>query len=167
MKHHIVYKGLMSDAEIFMIDSLGSAIIDTACIRTVCGKKWLENYIDDLTQDQGNQLMQTESPSCRPIRFGDGNLVYSTRNFKLPAKIGLTKCLIETEDVKVDIPLLLSKTSLKKAGTILDIEKDSTVTFKQSIPFEFTSSRHYCVDIRDRDTKTIEEVLTVSENVSS
>ncbi len=39
----------MSDAEIFMTESLGSAIIGTACTRTVCGEKWLEKYIDDLT----------------------------------------------------------------------------------------------------------------------
>ncbi len=69
--------------------------------------------------------------------------MHSTRNVKLPAKIGLTKCLIETEVVKVDIPLLLSKMSLKKAGTILDMEKDSAVMFKQSIPLEFISSGHY------------------------
>lgn len=160
----------MSDAEIFMTESLGSAIIDTACTRTVCGEKWLENYVDGLTQDQVNQLMQTETPSCRPFRFGDGNLVYSTRNVKLPAKIGMTKCHIETEVVKVDIPFLLSKTSLKKAGTILDMEKDSAVMFKQSIPLEFTSSRHYCVNIRDKETtkdQSEEEILTVSENMSS
>ncbi|KAI7800935.1 hypothetical protein IRJ41_015697 [Triplophysa rosa] len=142
-------KASMSDAEIFMTESLGSAIIDTACTRTVCGEKWLENYVDGLTQDQLKQLMQTETPSCRPFRLGDGNLVYATRNVKLPAKIGLTKCQIETEVVKADIPLLLSKTSLKKAGTILDMEKDSAVMFKQSIPLELTSSGHYCVDIRD------------------
>lgn len=91
------------------------------------------------------------------------------KKVKFPAKIGLTKCLIDTEVVKVDILLLLSKTSLKKAGTILDMEKDSAVMFKQSIPLEFTSSEHYCVDIKEKDTEkdqTEEEVLTVTENMS-
>lgn len=74
---------------------------------------------------------------------------------KLSAKIGLTKCQIETEVVKVDIPLLPSKKSLKAAGTILDMEKDSAVMFKQSIPLEFTSSGHHCIDIRDKDTKKV------------
>lgn len=72
----------MSDTEVFMTESLGSAIIDTACTRTVCGEKWLENYIDDLTQDQVNQLMQTENHSCRPFRFGNGSLVYSINEKK-------------------------------------------------------------------------------------
>ncbi len=65
--------------------------------------------------------------------------MHSTINVKLTDKIGLTKCLIETKVVKVDIPLLQSKTSLKKARTILDMEKDSAMMFKQSIPLEFTS----------------------------
>ena len=53
--------------------------------------------------------------------------------------------------VIVDIPLLLSKLSLKRAGTVLDMENDRAVMFKQQIPLEFTSSGHYCVDIRDDD----------------
>lgn len=42
--------------------------------------------------------------------------------------------------------------------------------FKQSIPLEFTSSGHYCVDIRDKEAKISqneEEVLTVTENMST
>lgn len=94
---------------------------------------------------------------------------------KLPAKIGKTKCHIETEVVKVDIPLLLSKSSLKRAGTVLDMENDRAVMFKQQIPLEFTSSGPYCVDIRDnddtrrqvKDAATADNVvLLVTENMS-
>lgn len=89
---------------------------------------------------------------------------------KLPAKIGQTKCRVEAEVVKVDIPPLLSKTSLKKAVTILDMENDRAVMFRQPVPLEFTSSGHYCVDIRDKDTEkseTEDEALTVTENMST
>lgn len=81
----------------------------------------------DLTQDQVKKFMQTETPSCKTFQFRYGNLVYPTRYTKLPAKKGLTKCQIETEVVKIDIPVLLSKMSLMKAGTIMDMEKDSEV----------------------------------------
>lgn len=67
---------------------------------------------------------------------------------KLPAKIGRTKCHVEAEVVKVD----MSKTSFKQAVTILDMQNDRAVMFRQPVPLEFTSSRHYCVDIRDKDT---------------
>ena len=51
----------MSDSEIFMTESLGSAIIDTACTRTVCGEKWLECYVNGLSQEQTNKLIKTEN----------------------------------------------------------------------------------------------------------
>ena len=64
-----------------------------------------------------------DTPSNRAFKFGDGRIVHSTKRVKIPAKIGQTKCHIETEVVPTDIPLLLSKASLKKAGAVLDIKK--------------------------------------------
>lgn len=163
-------KAVMKDSEIFLAESLGSPIIDIACTRTVCGEKWLDSSTKDLEQSQINKLLQTEFPSCRPFRFGDGQVVHSNRKVRLPAKIGQTRCHIETEDVPADIPLLLSKMSLKRAGTILDMENDRVVMFKQQVPLEFTSSGHYCVDIRDRSAKVScneSEVLVVTAEMST
>lgn len=165
-----LFTKVMTDSEIFLTESLGSAIIDTACTRTVCGEKWLDSYMKDLSQSQINKLMQTESSSCRPFRFGDGQVVHSNRKVKLPAKIGPTKCHIETEVVPVDIPLLLSKMALKRAGTVLDMENDRVVMFKQPVPLELTSSGHYCVDIRDDNTEADtneSEVLVVTAEMST
>ena len=39
----------------------------------------------------------------------------------IPAQIGDTKCSIETEVVDIDLPLLLSKDSLKRAKAVLDM----------------------------------------------
>lgn len=124
----------------------------------------------DLSHSQINKLLLTESSSCRPFRFGDGQVVHSNRKVKLPAKIGLTKCHIETEVVPVDVPLLLSKMSLKRAGTVLDMENDRVVMFKQPVPLELTSSGHYCVDIRDGNTEADtneSEVLVVTAEMST
>lgn len=149
----------------------------------MCGEKWLDSYVNDLTEEQVNKIMKTENPSCTPFRFGDVNLVYSTRKVMLPAKIGQTKCHIETEVVKTNIPLLLSKTSLKKAGAVLNMENDRAVMFKQPVQLEFTSSGYYCVGIRDKDSisnqikdvvlattdgesQTEDEALTMTDNKS-
>ena len=45
------------------------------------------------------------------------------------AKIEQNKCQIETEVVPVKIPLELSKASMKRVGTVLDMENDSAVMF--------------------------------------
>ena len=58
------------------------------------------------------------------------------------------KCQIITELIKKDIPLLLSKASLKKAGACLDLKNDKALKFGQEIQLQLTSSGHYCVDIK-------------------
>ena len=92
------------DNEIFVVESLGLAVIDTACSRTVCGEKWLNHYVNGLN----NRKCVATSASKKGFKFGDGNVVHSFKRVVIPLKIGNTDCNIVTEVVK----LLLSKTSL-------------------------------------------------------
>ncbi|XP_014051020.1 uncharacterized protein isoform X1 [Salmo salar] len=163
-----------SDTEICIVESLGSAVIDTACTRTVCGAKWLDSYVSELNMKEVQNMI--DIPSNRAFKFGDGRIVHSTKRVKIPAKIGQTKCHIETEVVPTDIPLLLSKASLKKAGAVLDIKNDKAVMFKQPVTLELTTSGHYCVNILDKDItqspckneiRTDMEILTVTDNMNT
>ena len=144
---------------------MGSAVIDTACTRTVCGEKWLEDYTSGLPQSE--LLKIDDKQSARPFRFGDGKVVYSTRKVTIPARIGHTRCKIETEVVPAEIPMLLSKTSLKRASAVLDIAHDKATMFKQPVKLELTSSGHYCVNLREDghpDEKETSENKTQNEN---
>lgn len=135
--------------EIFMIESYGAAVLDTACTKTVCGKRWLNDYISELSDFENKNI--TISESNQEFRFGDGALCRSTENCVIPAIIGNTTCKISTEVVDCDIPLLLSKDSLKKANTVLDLQNDTATMFGKPINLEFTSSGHYCVSITKKD----------------
>lgn len=95
----------------------GSAIMDTACTGTVCGQEWLDNYMTVSGKKKVKSMWKTAIQSHRPFMLGDGKMVYSVKKDKIPANIGNTRCNIETEVVPVNIPLLLSKTSLKKADS--------------------------------------------------
>ena len=143
--------------EIFVMESSGSAVIDTACTRTVCGNKWFKKFAEE-----ANEVIRTER-SNKSFRFGDGKVVHSFSCATLPAKIGNTYCNIDTEIVEADIPLLLSKSSLKKAGTVLDLKNDRATMFNQPVDLEFTSSGHYCVNILrpDQAVNVGDEVLQV------
>ncbi|CAG2194339.1 unnamed protein product [Mytilus edulis] len=79
----------------------------------------------------------------------------------IPAQIPSTNCKIETEIVKADIPLLLSKASLKKAGTVLDLKNDRAIMFNKPLKIKLTSSGHYCVNI----VKTKPEIQNVNVNI--
>ena len=136
----------LSENEVFVVESQDCAVTDTACTKTVCGDKWLNHYLESLNCD--NRLGDVkEYKSNRRFKFGDGNVVKSFKRVIIPAKIGNTSCSIETEVVKSDIPLLLSKASLKKAGAVIDLEKDEAVMFQEPIKLQFTSSGHYCIGI--------------------
>ena len=109
-----------------------NAIIDTACTKTVAGEEWLHNYIKNLDDTLINQV--EVYPSKRVFEFGDGHKVTAISSVKIPAQIGETNCFIITEIVKEKIPLLLSKYSLKKADTVLNIKNDTIKMFGQNIP---------------------------------
>lgn len=57
-------------------------------------------------QTQSELLIMKDIKSARPFKFGNSRVVHSTKKVKIPVMIGQTRC-------QIDIPLLLSKTSLK------------------------------------------------------
>ena len=150
--------------EIFLTEALGCAVIDTACTRTVCGKRWFDNYVENLSERDKAKV--NISPSNKMFKFGDGNKVESAHKAVIPAKIADTSCNIETEIVNVDLPLLLSKTSLKRAGTILNLQNDKAEMFQKPVQLNFTSSGHYCIDISGKIESNPCEVLVFNENIS-
>ena len=50
--------------------------------------------------------------------------------------------MLNTDIVASDIPLLLSRKSMKKANMTLDFKNDHAVSFDQSIQLKVTTSRH-------------------------
>lgn len=134
------------DNKIFVTEAFGAAVVDTACTKTVCGETWLENYQELLSSEEKHAMKVQDSNVG--FRFGDGVRHYSNKKVKLPAVVGDVGCHIEAEVVKADIPLLLSKSSLKKAGTVLDVKNDKITMFDRDIELQCTSDGHYCVNLR-------------------
>ena len=50
-------------------ETIGCMILDLGCSKTVCGKKWLELYLDTLDERQLNKVRYESSNSV--FRFGD------------------------------------------------------------------------------------------------
>ena len=130
----------MNAVEVFLVEAMGTAVIDTARTCTVCGERWLDNYLKTL--DELSLKKVKRNPSSIGFRFGDGGRINSFETATIPA----VKCQIITEVIKKDIPLLLSKASLKKA--CLDLKNDKALMCGQEIQLQLTSSGHYCVDIK-------------------
>ena len=70
--------------------------------------------------------------------------------------------MLETDIVSADIPCLLSKPALKRAGTVLRLDEDRAEIFGNTINLDCTSSGHYALEIEDCKT---EEVKISNEEV--
>ena len=127
--------------EIFYI-----AILDSGCPKTVRGEVWLEVYMD-LLKEKPNV---TQSDSNASFKFGNGRSIKSNRKVEIPVIIEDSPVLLLTGDViSFDIPLLLSKESMKRANTVIDFKNDYVELFRKNINLFFTSSGHYCILIKN------------------
>ena len=77
----------------------------------------------------------------RTFKFEDGNKLNSLYKVTLPCVITDIKVSIITVVVDSDIPLLLSKDSMKKAGTYLNFENDSFTMLPHTYHQTFTGQK--------------------------
>ena len=71
---------------------------------------------------------------------------------------------VKTEVVQNDVPLLLSKESLKRADAVLDLKNDKAVLFCNEIKLKQTSSGQYCVTLKNAcSNHGADEVLIIEE----
>ena len=78
------------------------------------------------------------------FKFGNGNICHSIKRITIPVVIAGQNVLLTTEVIENDIPLLLSKDTMKKANTYIDFANDKIILNKK-VPVKFTTSGHYCI----------------------
>ena len=54
---------------------------------------------------------------------------------------------IVTDVIDCDLPLLLSRSAMQKAGTKIDFRRDKVTTFGKEQDLHFTTSGHYCIPL--------------------
>ena len=152
-------------AEIFVTEASKSAVIDTACTKTVAGEKWFENYKSNLTEKAKQEI--EIHPSSTSFKFGDGRKVQALFRVIFPVIIANTHCKINVDIVSENILLLLSKSSLKKCRTVLDITEDKVTIFYKEVILHQSTSGYYCIDILPdfSNYNQVENVLVLEVNL--
>ena len=127
-------------------ETKGCAVIDSGCATTVCGEEWAEDFIENLCDEEKDNVH--EEPSNEYFTFGDGHSVKSLKRLSIPCWIqGMERGYITTEVVKPKIPLLLSKTSMKKQDMVLDFKNDTIICGNEVIQLKNTGSGHYALPL--------------------
>ena len=129
-------------------ESLGMAVLDTGCSRTVVGKVWLNEYEETLTEDE-KALIETSSSDTSFV-FGDGEEVKATKKVLLPVTLGSKLVKIEAEVVKNDIPLLFSRPSMKRGGVIINTKENKAEILGEVVDLVQTSSGHICLPLTNK-----------------
>ena len=139
----------------FFTEIVLSAVIDAVCSRTVAGKQWFYNYLKHVDDNSLNNVKIISSNV--PFKFGDNRKLYPAMKATIPAQIAQTNCSIEVEIIDADIPLLLSKSSLQKADSVLDLKNDKVKMFNKNVDFQLSSNGHYAVNILPNNISNFQE----------
>ena len=102
-------------------------------------------YIESLPVDELHEVVVEKSDTR--FKFGNGSVVKSLKKVTIPAVLAGVKCLIKTDVVDCDVPLLFGKPSMAKAKVKLDFEKDCASILGRHVKLECTPSGHYCIPI--------------------
>ena len=136
---------LEQDLTFITEESNNLALIDSGATTTVVGRKWMMNYEEGLDPRDRNQI--NEKTENRSFRFGDGNAVQSSTVKIIPTVLCQQEVMIQASVVDADIPLLISRSALRKAKATLDFEKDCLEMNKIKQQLFSTPSGHYAVPI--------------------
>lgn len=129
----------------FSIETIGNAVLDSGCSRTVCGVGWFDCFLETLSDAERNKVVYEATNST--FKFGDGKLLKSIKRAVIPCQLAGKHVKIRTDVVESNIPLLFSKESMKKAEMKINLVDDSAFVFGREVQLESTSSGHYILPL--------------------
>ena len=130
----------------FTAEALNMAALDTCCTSSVAGEKWLRIYLESLPKEM-KQKVKGPTQSTKQFIFGNQGKLKSTAKYTIPTKIGGCDNEITLDIIKSDIPLLLSKSEMKKLGITLNMKDDSGTINGKPLVLATTAAGHYIVDL--------------------
>ena len=138
-------------------DACNCAVLDSAYSSTECGQTCLNSYLDSLNEDDRAKVVCQDGHKV--FKFGGWTRLKSDGEYELPVCMVGKQVRVKTDVVESDIPLLLSRSAMKKAGVKMDLENNTAVIMGKEVTLNITSSGHYCIPI-DK-TETVHEVHAV------
>jgi hypothetical protein len=160
-EHAVLFTGYhkKKDVSHLGMEVQNCAVLDSACSSTVCGKTWLQSYLNSLKDSDRGKVLRREGHKV--FKFGGGTRLKSEGEYELPVCMVDKPFTVRTDVVNSGIPLLLSRTAMIKAGMKLDLETDMTVIMGQDMAQNLTTPGHYCIPIDTSETVPVEEVNLV------
>ena len=151
-----------SDMGFFTYSNFGLAVLDSGCNTTVCGKSWLKSYLDTLDEEK-QQKVKYDSNSVS-FRFGDNTPTLSEKRVIFPAVVCNKDVNIAAQIVNDEIPLLISKKTMKDAKMKIDFSEDTVEAFGTKRELIITPTGHCSIPLT-RQSVYDDICLCAQENV--
>ena len=125
----------------YMSESLGCAILDTACTKTVCGEAWLNDFMKRCKTDL------KFFPTTSFYVFGDGDVVQARKKVFLPLEINGNAFDVSCDVVPDNVPFLFSQETMQGTETVIDMKQGRVTMFGKEVPISKTSSGLTLIDV--------------------
>merc|ERR1740128_51405 len=152
-----------SELKRFCVEAKNCAALDSCCTGVVYGEQWLKTFLASLEPEDIKKIIGPEKSNC-VFKFGNQQQLTSLAKYKLPVQIGGKHMMLNTEVIKSDIPMLLSKQSMKDMGMVLDFMKDTAEIDGKIINLSETSSGHYIIPLLRNRNHEIHITVQMPEN---
>ena len=119
--------GAGSNFEEEAIDRGHYAGLNTCCTKTVTGTKWLEDYIDNLSDSY--RRMVKPGRTNTEFKIGNEEVTPAYRAFIIPVMIYGKLTTLRVEVLNANLPLIISGQTMKKMGVIIDYPHDELTIF--------------------------------------
>ena len=128
-----------------LTESFGMGLLDSGCTKTVAGQVWINEFISSLSDTERKEIKECKSSSL--FRFGDGVEIRSKKVITIPVVLGRQKFFLDVEVVVNDIPLLISKATMKKLQMKLDFTQDLARIGNEEVKLFCNSRGHYSLSV--------------------
>ena len=146
------------DTNTLVGETLGCMVLDSGTTSIVSGLNWYNCFLVTLPDSVMNNFK-----GSKVFKFGSRNNLASVKRVMLPCIAAGFLVDINVDIVNADIPLLLSKSAMKKAKVNLNFDSDTIDILGKRIKLMTMSTGHYYVPITKAvslDGESIHEFFT-------
>ena len=151
-----------TDIGSFLAETEDKGLLDTGATSTVCGRKWLNDYVGCLPPWRAEQV--TIQPCNVFFRFGNGGVVRAKELVKIPVEMFGQRLSITTHVVDCSIPLLISKETMREFRFVIDIFDKKVYAMGGEEPIFDTQSGHMAISIRGCERQRFKTKSCVTEH---
>ena len=145
----------------FTWEARGAAALDSCCTASVSGQVWMDMFLEEL-EEEDREKVEGPFKSKKSFGFGNNGELKSQKYYIIPVEIARKRTRMKVEIIQSDIPLLMSRKSMEKAGIVLDFKEKKITVFGTTLPMLQTRSGHPVLRVQPNLNKSFEEALLVT-----